>query len=125
MLTISNTQMMSVLERTTEIGTSLAIGLRRKALMRMFIAEGALIGVAGGLLGVTLGYVLGEIISAIGIPMPPPPGMESGYLGQILIVPGLAMEALILAILTTFIAGILPAWRASNMIIVDALRRNQ
>ena len=51
--------------------------------------------------------------------------MESGYLGQILIVPGLAMEALILAILTTFIAGILPAWRASNMIIVDALRRNQ
>ena len=93
--------------------------------MRMFIAEGALIGVAGGLLGVTLGYVLGEIISAIGIPMPPPPGMESGYLGQILIVPGLAMEALILAILTTFIAGILPAWRASNMIIVDALRRNQ
>ena len=124
-LTISNTQMMSVLERTTEIGTSLAIGLRRKALMRMFIAEGALIGVAGGLLGVTLGYVLGEIISAIGIPMPPPPGMESGYLGQILIVPGLAMEALILAILTTFIAGILPAWRASNMIIVDALRRNQ
>ena len=52
-LTISNTQMMSVLERTTEIGTSLAIGLRRMTLMRMFIVEGALIGVAGGVLGVS------------------------------------------------------------------------
>ena len=124
-LTISNTQMMSVLERTTEIGTSLAIGLRRKTLMRMFVAESALIGIVGGIVGVSLGYALGEIISAIGIPMPPPPGMDSGYLGQILIVPELALEALTLAILATFIAGILPAWKASNMTIVDALRQNQ
>ena len=124
-LTISNTQMMSVLERTTEIGTSLAIGLRRKTLMRMFVAESALIGIVGGIVGVSLGYALGEIISAIGIPMPPPPGMDSGYLGQILIVPELALEALTLAILATFIAGIFPAWKASNMTIVDALRQNQ
>lgn len=124
-LTISNTQMMSVLERTTEIGTSLAIGLRRSTLMRMFIAEGALIGTVGGVLGVLLGFVLAHAISAIGIPMPPPPGMARGFQGEILIVPQLAIDALILAIVTTFAASILPAWKASRMIIVDALRQNQ
>lgn len=124
-LTISNTQMMSVLERTTEIGTSLAIGLRRMTLMRMFVAEGALIGAVGGVLGVLLGYALALVISSIGIPMPPPPGMARGFLGEILIVPQLAIDAFVLAVLTTFAASILPAWKASRMIIVDALRQNQ
>ncbi|MDR2112616.1 MAG: ABC transporter permease [Candidatus Accumulibacter sp.] len=124
-LTISNTQTMSVLERTTEIGTSLALGLRRAALLRMFVAEGALIGAVGGALGVFLGFVLARAISAIGIPMPPPPGMAMGFLGEILIVPRLAADALILALLTTFAASLLPAWKASRMTIVDALRWNQ
>jgi putative ABC transport system permease protein len=124
-LTISNTQMMSVLERTTEIGTSLAIGQRRNTVMRMFVAEGVLIGVAGGVLGVMLGYVFAWVISAIGIPMPPPPGMARGFLGQILIVPQLAVDALILALVTTFLASVMPALKASRMNIVDALRHNQ
>jgi putative ABC transport system permease protein len=124
-LTISNTQMMGVLERTTEIGTSLAIGLRRATVMRLFVAEGALIGAIGGVLGVLLGFVLAHVISAIGIPMPPPPGMARGFLGEIRIVPQLVTDALILAVFTTFAASLLPAWKASRMIIVDALRRNQ
>ena len=124
-LTISNTQMMSVLERTTEIGTSLAIGQRRNTVMRMFVAEGVLIGITGGLLGVVLGYVFAYLISAIGIPMPPPPGMARGFLGQILVVPQLAFDALILALVTTFLASVMPAWKASRMNIVDALRHNQ
>lgn len=124
-LTISNTQMMSVLERTTEIGTSLAIGQRRKTVMRMFVAEGALIGLMGGLLGVVLGYVFAQVISSIGIPMPPPPGMARGFLGEILIVPSLAVDALILALVTTLLASIMPSWKASHMNIVDALRHNQ
>ena len=124
-LTISNTHMMSVLERTTEIGTSLAIGLRRMTLMRMFVVEGALIGTVGGVLGVLLGFVLAHAISAVGIPMPPPPGMARGFMGEILIVPQLAADALGLALVTTFAASLLPAWKASRMVIVDALRRNQ
>ena len=124
-LTISNTQTMSVLERTREIGTSLAIGQRRKFVMRMFLAEGVLIGVAGGLVGLILGYVLAAIISTIGIPMPPAPGMARGYIGQILISTSLAGEALTLALVTTLIASILPAWKASRLNIVDALRHNQ
>jgi putative ABC transport system permease protein len=124
-LSISNTQTMSVLERTTEIGTSLALGLRRSQVLRLFLLEGILIGIIGGLFGISLGYILGISISEIGIPMPPAPGMAHGYTGEILITPSLALDAIIMAILTTLIASIMPAWRASRLIIVDALRCNQ
>ncbi len=124
-LTISNTQTMSVLERTREIGTSLAIGQRRRVVLRMFLAEGVLIGALGGVAGIVLGYLLAALISFVGIPMPPPPGMAHGYIGQILISPALAGEALVLALLTTLLASLMPAWRASRMNIVDALRYNQ
>jgi putative ABC transport system permease protein len=124
-LTISNTQTMSVLERTMEIGTSLAIGVRGSEIMQLFLLEGALIGIAGGLIGVSLGYGLAEAISAIGIPMPPPPGMAHGYTGQILVSSSLAIDALVLALLTTLLASVMPAWKASRMNIVDALRSGQ
>lgn len=124
-LTISNTQTMSVLERTTEIGTCLAIGLRSSEVLTLFLLEGALIGIAGGIIGVSLGYGLAEAISAVGIPMPPPPGMARGYNGQILVSASLASDAFVLAILSTLLASVMPAWKASRMIIVDALRCNQ
>lgn len=124
-LTISNTQTMSVLERTTEIGTSLAIGSRRSGIMRLFLLEGTLLGLAGGALGVLLAYGLAQAISAIGIPMPPPPGMARGYTGQILVSASLALDGMLLALLTTLLASLMPAWRASRMNIVDALRCNQ
>ena len=91
----------------------------------MFVAEGVLIGLIGGVLGVVLGFVFAQLISTVGIPMPPPPGMARGFLGEILIVPELASEALILALVTTFLASVLPAFKASRMNIVDALRHNQ
>ncbi|PKO27325.1 MAG: ABC transporter permease [Betaproteobacteria bacterium HGW-Betaproteobacteria-5] len=124
-LTISNTQTMSVLERTTEIGTSLALGLRSSEILRMFILEGFMIGIAGGGLGVLIGYTLSQLISEVGIPMPPPPGMARGFTGQILVNWNLAVDGLILAISTTLLASLMPAWKASKMKIVDALRTNQ
>jgi putative ABC transport system permease protein len=124
-LTISNTQTMSILERTTEIGTSLALGVRRSEIMRMFLLEGFIIGIAGGVLGLTIGYAISVAISAIGIPMPPPPGMVRGYTGQILVDGRLALDSLALAFVTTLLASVMPAWRASRMNIVDALRTNQ
>lgn len=124
-LTISNTQMMNVLERTTEIGTSLAIGLRKSQVMRLFLLEGCFIGLLGGTLGIVLGYASAHAISAVGIPMPPPPGMAHGYLGQILVAWPLVLDSLLLAIITTLLASIFPAWKASSLNIVDALRCNQ
>jgi putative ABC transport system permease protein len=124
-LTILNTQTMSVLERTTEIGTIMAVGLRRAAVLRIFIIEGVLLGAIGGILGVSLGYGLSLLISEIGIPMPPPPGMARGFTGEIRVTLQLALDGLYLALLTTLFASILPAIKASRMNIVDALRSNQ
>lgn len=124
-LTISNTQTMSVLERTTEIGTVMAIGSRRTEVLRMFIIEGILIGILGGFIGIFLGGCFGEILSFIGIPMPPPPGMDVGFTAKINVTFELATDALALAFFTTLIASIMPAWKASRMNVVDALRCNQ
>jgi putative ABC transport system permease protein len=124
-LTITNTQTMSVLERTTEIGTSLAIGLKRSEILRLFLLEGVMIGVVGGVLGLLFGFALAQVISTVGIPMPPPPGMAHGYTGQILVTTRLAIDGLILAISTTLLASLMPAWKASRMNVVDALRCNQ
>lgn len=124
-LSISNTLTMAVIERTSEIGTAMAIGVRRRGILVQFIWEGALLGVLGGLLGVLLGFILSEIISAIGIPMPPPPGMARGYIGQIAISPSLALDAWLLAFLTTLAASIFPALKASRLNIVDALRHQR
>lgn len=124
-LTISNTQTMSVLERTTEIGTSLALGLRRSEILRMFLLEGCMIGIVGGTSGVIIGGSLAQLVSAIGIPMPPPPGMARGFTGQILVNWSLAVDGFMLAIVTTLLASLMPAWKASRMKIVDALRTNQ
>ncbi len=124
-LTISNTQTMSVLERTTEIGTMMAIGSRRSNVLRMFVLEGFLIGIIGGISGVVLGYGIAAILSKTGIPMPPAPGMETGFTAQILVTPWLSLNAIELAIVTTLAASAMPAWKASRMNVVDALRCNQ
>jgi putative ABC transport system permease protein len=124
-LTISNTMTMSVLERTTEIGTMMALGSRRSMILRMFVFEGLLIGIIGGFTGVTVGYGVAQSLSAIGIPMPPPPGMETGFTAGILVTARLAVDAFGLAVVTTLIASVMPAWKASHMNVVDALRCNQ
>jgi putative ABC transport system permease protein len=123
-LSITNTMTMSVIERTWEIGTAMALGDTRASVLRRFILEGALVGLLGGAIGLALGYLLARWISSIGVPMPAPPGMAHGYIGQILITPRLAGEALTLAIFTTVIASLYPAWKASRLEIVDALRHN-
>lgn len=124
-LSISNTMMMGVMERTGEIGTSLALGVTRRRILQLFIVEGGLLGFIGGAAGLLLGFALAALISGLGIPMPPPPGMARGYVGEILITPGLAVDAFLLAIATTLLASVYPAWKASRLEIVDALRHNR
>jgi len=124
-LSISNSMMMSVLERTAEIGTALALGTRRGGILRQFLTEGASLGVFGGLLGLAGGYALARLVSAIGIPMPAPPGMAFGYTAEIMVTVPMALQAAALAIGTTIAASIYPAWVASRMNIVDAIRHSR
>lgn len=124
-LSIFNTMMMSVMERTGEIGTIMALGLTRRDLLRMIVVEGAVLGIVGGLLGLALGTLLAWVISYIGIPMPPPPGQSWGFMGEVMVTGRLAIEAFLLAVGSTLIASIIPARTASGMVIVDALRFNR
>lgn len=123
-LSISNMLVMNVLERTGEIGTLLAVGFRRAKIMRLFAAEGLLLGLVGGTAGVVAGFGLAAGISAIGIPMPPPPGMEEGYRAEILVTLPVLATAFAVAFLTTALAGLYPAWKASRLDIINALRHN-
>ena len=125
LLSISNTMTMSVMERIGEIGTSMALGVKRAGILRLFVSEGFLLGCFGGILGLLTGAAFAAIISAIGIPMPPPPGMAHGYTGQILVTWKIALESLALAVGTTLIGSVYPAWTGSRKQIVDALRFNR
>ncbi len=124
-LSISNSMMMSVLERTGEIGTALALGTRRSQILRQFLVEGGSLGVFGGVLGLIGGYAIARLVSVVGIPMPAPPGMAFGYTAQIAVTVPMALQAAALAVATTMVASLYPAWIASRMNIVDALRHNR
>lgn len=123
-LSISNMLAMNVLERTGEIGTLLAVGFRRGKVMQLFALEGLMLGLLGGIVGVAIGYGLAELISVIGIPMPPPPGMEEGYTAEIRVTWTVLTHAFAIAFVTTALAGLYPAWKASRLNIINALRHN-
>jgi putative ABC transport system permease protein len=124
-LGISNSMTMSVLERTGEIGTMLAMGMRAESVLRQFVLQGLLLGLIGGFLGLTIGFALAQLISHVGIPMPPPPGRDSGYSAGILVTPRLILWGAILAVVPATVASLYPAWRASRLPVVDALRHNR
>ncbi len=124
-LGISNTMMMSVMERTGEIGTAMALGRTRRQVLQQFLIEGVVIGVLGGIAGLLAGWALAAVLSHVGIPMPPAPGMVLGYTAGILVTPRLAFDAFVLAVATSLAASAYPAWRASRLVIVDALRHSR
>lgn len=124
-LSVSNTMIANVFERTGEIGTLLALGCRRRRIVGLFLREGLLLGILGGMAGLVVGWVLAKIISIVGIPMPPSPGMSVGFDAQILVTPLLAAGSVLLITVTSVAASFYPAWRASRLVIVDALRHNR
>jgi putative ABC transport system permease protein len=103
----------------------MALGVRRRRILWLFLLEGTVLGALGGLVGVTVGYIAATIISYVGIPMPPAPGMSIGFTAEIRLTPAIAFDAWIMAISTTLLASLYPAWRASRLVIVDALRHNR
>ncbi len=121
-LGVANTMTMAILERTKEIGTVMALGTRRRDVIWMFMLEGLTLGILGGLVGIVIGVVLAQIISYFGIPMPPPPGSTRGFTAEILVVPSVLIQAFLLALLAAVISSLYPAWRASRLDIVEALR---
>lgn len=124
LLSVANSVNMSIFERVGEFGTMMALGNRSSQVFRLIISENILLGLIGGGLGIITGVLFAMAISAIGIPMPPPPNADIGYIAHIQIVPSVLLLALGTGFTATVLAAILPARHVSHIPVVEALRQN-
>lgn len=117
-LIVGNTIAMGVRERTNEYGVLRAIGFLPTHIARFILAEGLVIGVLGGTIGVLLGYpvVNGAMSRVIEENM-------GNMFPQFKVQPDIALFAFGLATLLGLVAAILPARKASQLQVVEALRR--
>ncbi len=121
-LSITNTMSMSAFERFREIGALRAIGQTRAGIVQLFVCEGALIGLIGGLLGMLVGALLAWAINQTGgIAVPAPPGMSSGYTALIKLSPEAFLYAFFTALVASTLSSFYPAWLASRIDIIKAL----
>jgi putative ABC transport system permease protein len=123
-LGVANSVAMGVYERIGEFGTLMALGWRGQRLMKLVIMENVLLGAAGALGGVALGAGFAWWISAVGIPMPPPPNTNMGYEAHIQIVPQVLVVAAMIGFIATVLASLWPAWSSRRLNPVEALRHN-
>lgn len=122
LLSVANSVNMSIFERTREFGTVIALGTRPTSVFRTVLLESTLIGLIGALLGMVTGSLLALGISAIGIPMPPPPNANLGYTAEIRLMPWQIVSSGLIGFVATVLASIRPAWRVSKLDVVEALR---
>lgn len=113
-VSILNVMMMSVTERIKEIGVLRSIGTRRNEVMRMFIYEAMILGVAGAIIGGVLSFGTGYLMTAVLVGNP-------DYLfnptSLLYIVFGMAF-----GIITSAASGLYPAWKAAHLNPIQALR---
>lgn len=122
LLSVANSVNMTLFERTREFGTMRAIGDRTSTVFGLIIAESICLGLIGAILGMLFGCVAGLAISAIGIPMPPPPNANLGYTALIRLDMASTLSAGAIGFIACVLAAVQPARRAAQLDIVDALR---
>ena len=108
-IVIMNIMLVSVVERTKEIGVRTSVGARRRDVLLQFLMEAALLATAGGIVGVSIGVVGARVMSNVS-PFPT------------VVRPGLVVISMVLATAVGLVFGIWPAWRASRLNPIDALR---
>jgi len=111
---IMNSMYTSVLERTKDIGVMKAIGARNSDVLQIFLIESGLMGLVGGFFGTILGTVTALAVEKISI--------NAGFLLLIKIEPLILLFGLFFAFIVGMLAGFLPAYQASKLKPVDALR---
>jgi putative ABC transport system permease protein len=116
-----NTLLMSMFERTREIGTMLAMGTPRAWIIALFMVEATMLGLVGAAAGLVAGNLLGALLNASGLHMPPPPGYSVPMPFKVRILPLEMIGSSLLVIISLAIASIFPAVRASRLRIAEAL----
>lgn len=104
---IVNTILMSVLERTREIGTLMATGWTAFNIMKMILYESMFLGIFGGIAGILLGIGVSEATKGIGLPS--------------IVTPVVMLEAFLFALVLGLLAGVYPAFRASRLNPIEAI----
>ena len=121
LLSTTNTMLMSIMERTREIGTIRAYGISRGQLMLNFLMEGGLIGLVGAGFGAVGAYAFAQFINRVGIMMPPPPGMNVKVPLQFAIDGGVFVVVIALLIVVGGVSAWYPSRQAVRQKIVEAL----
>ncbi len=112
---IINTMLMSVMERTHEIGVMKAIGAKNRNVLSLFLVEAGLVSAAGGVLGCVLG-VIGAYVICMCI------STQFGMNIPAMVQPGVMLGGLGVAVLVGILSGLYPAGKASKMSPVEAVR---
>jgi putative ABC transport system permease protein len=108
-IVIMNIMLVSVVERTREIGIRRALGARRRDIQLQFLTEATLLSLTGGIVGVLLGLAISK-------------GISSAFPLPTLVRPGLVLAGLGISVLTGVLAGFFPARRAAQLQPVEAFR---
>ena len=106
---IMNIMLVSVTERTREIGLRKAVGAKRRAILLQFLIETLVLSFIGGLLGIGLGWTISALVNLTGQITAKVDG-------------GTIAVAFIVTALVGIFAGLYPAWRASRLRPIEALR---
>jgi putative ABC transport system permease protein len=128
---IMNIMIVSLIERTREIGILKALGMKSRTVLMIFLGESVIIGLIGAILGIGLGWVLANVTAVVfsgggpfaGIGGGQTSGISGGGLDIVpVLTPTVLIGALGFGIGVSVIFALYPAWRASKLKPVEALR---
>lgn len=122
-LMIINTMIVSVYERTHEIGITKAIGASESDIIRLFLSECIIIGVLGGILGDLLGIIFSFLIDRVGRPILMAQLGIADFEHLTVINLQILAAGFLISLVISVIAGIYPAWRGAKLDPVKALRQ--